>query len=83
MTNEPQRACAGRLWITVLARTCSLSIVERHVSNRLCDTLRWRVRRGAATFCYKNGAEITVHMRAEQKPYGVWFSCKRNSHPVL
>ena len=70
-------------WITVLAPTYSLSIVERHVSNGLCDSLWQRDRRGAASFCYRNRAEITVLMRAEHKPYPVWFSCQRSSHPVL
>ena len=64
MTNEPQRTFAWRLWITVLAPAYSLSIVERHISNGLCDTLWQRVRRGAASFCYRNRAEITVLIRA-------------------
>ena len=37
---------------------------------------------GAATLRYRNHAEITAIL-CEQKPYPVWFSCRRKSYPVL
>ena len=45
-------------------------------------TLHCRDWRGAASLRYRNRAEITVLM-CEQKPYPVWFSCRRcKCYPV-
>ena len=41
--------------------------------------LRFRDRRGADSLRYRNRAKITVLM-CEQKPYPVWFSCRRKSY---
>ena len=45
-------------------------------------TLQFRDRRGAASPCYRNRAEITVLYVCEQKPYPIWFSCWCKSYPV-
>ena len=45
-------------------------------------TLQFGDRRGAASPCYRNCAEITVLHMCEQKPYPVWFSCWCKSYPV-
>ena len=44
-------------------------------------TLHFRELRGAASLCYRNRAKITVLM-CEQKPYPVWFWCRRTSYPA-
>ena len=44
-------------------------------------TLRFRDPRGVGSLRYRNRAEITVLMY-EQKPYPVWFSCRRKSYSV-
>ena len=54
------------------------------VRNPVCHvTLQFRDRSGACTVFFRdrNRAEITVLM-CEQKPYQVWFSCRRKSSPV-
>ena len=42
-------------------------------------TLHFRDQRGAASLRYRNSAAKTVLMRV-QKPYPVWFSCRRKSY---
>ena len=49
--------------------------VQRHKRIRYVKVF-FQGRRGAASLRYKNRAEITVVM-CEQKPYPVWFSCRR------
>ena len=44
-------------------------------------TLQFRDLCGAASLCCRKRAEITVLM-CEQKPYSVWFSCRRKSCPL-
>ena len=44
-------------------------------------TFHFRDRCVAASLRYRNRAEITVLM-SEQKPYPVWFPCRRKSSPV-
>ena len=44
-------------------------------------TLHFRDGRGVASLRYRHRAEITILM-CEQKPYPVWFSCRRKSFPV-
>ena len=78
------------LFSAVLAPTDSLPVTVRtlvHTAPK-CGTEpipyvtpQFRDRRGAASLCYRNCAEITVLM-CEQKPYQVWFSCRRKSCPV-
>ena len=45
-------------------------------------TLHFRDRCGASSLCYINRAKITVFM-CVQKPYPVWFLCRRKSNLVL
>ena len=48
----------------------------------LCDSpLFSRDRRGAASLRYRNRAQFTLFI-CEQKPYPVWFSCRRKIYPV-
>ena len=43
--------------------------------------LHLRDRREAASFRYRNRAEITV-LKCEQKSYPVWFLCLRKIYPA-
>ena len=43
--------------------------------------LHFRDQRLAASFRYRNPAEITVPM-CEQNPYPEWFACVRKSYPI-
>ena len=45
-------------------------------------TLHFRDRRSTASHRYRNRTEITAIL-CQQKPYPVWFSCRRKSCPVL
>ena len=45
-------------------------------------TLHFRDRRGAALFCHRNSAEITI-LVCEQNPYLVYFSYQRKSYAVV
>ena len=47
----------------------------------LSVTLHFRDRCGAASLCYRKRAKITVLM-CQQKPYSVWFPCRRKSYPL-
>ena len=45
-------------------------------------TLHFRDQRGATSLRYRNRAKIWTAFVCEQKPYALWFSCRRGSYAV-
>ena len=82
-TQSPTR---NRIWGCIHTITDSFSCRSEKVSGTVRKLIRYatlhlRDRRDAASLRCRNRSEIIVLM-CEQKPYQVWFSCRRKLCPV-
>ena len=74
------RSATGRNFLRLCSHYGEQLFVSSVNTYRICD-FPFRDRCVAAYLRFRNRAEITVLM-CEQKPYPVWFPCRRKSYPV-